>query len=163
MRGSAGPDLRLRQPGYPELGADGILACTSCATRYPIIAGTPRMIGSEHRQRLRSTYPLAGEVLEGEGRPAVEHCEEDAIKLLTADSFAYEWERFGGLRDEWAKNFADYMRPHTPASLAGQAILNVGTGSGRHSFHAARAGAHVLAIHLGASIDVARRNCRIAC
>jgi ubiquinone/menaquinone biosynthesis C-methylase UbiE/uncharacterized protein YbaR (Trm112 family) len=145
-------------PGYPDLGADGVLSCASCATRYPIIAGTPRMLGSAHRQRLRLTYPLAAEVLEAEGRPAVEHCEEDAIKLLTADSFAYEWEQFGGLRDEWAKNFADYMQPHTPESLEGQAILDVGTGSGRHSFHAAQHGAHVVAVDLGASIDVARRN-----
>ncbi|MEJ7785673.1 MAG: class I SAM-dependent methyltransferase [Solirubrobacteraceae bacterium] len=145
-------------PGYPNLGADGILACTSCAKRYPIIAGTPRMLGSEHHQRLRSTYPRAAEVLESEAQPAIEHNAEDAIKLLTADSFAYEWEQFGGLRDEWAKNFADYMRPHTPASLAGQAILDVGTGSGRHSFHAAQHGAHVVAVDLGASIDVARHN-----
>ena len=84
--------------------------------------------------------------------------EEAAVAQRTADSFAYEWERFGVMRDEWAKNFADYMRPHTPQSLAGKSVLDIGAGSGRHSFHAAQAGAQVVAVDLGASIDVARRN-----
>jgi SAM-dependent methyltransferase len=37
-------------------------------------------------------------------------------------------------------------------------VLDVGTGSGRHSFHAVLAGARVIAVDIGASIDVARRN-----
>ena len=56
---------------------------------------------------------------------------EAAVVDRTAASFAYEWERFGALRDEWARNFADYLRPHTPASLAGKSVLDVGCGSGR--------------------------------
>lgn len=93
-------------------------------------------------------------MLTGTTRPAG----EAAIARRTADSFSYEWERFGGLRDEWKRNFVDYMRPHAPESLAGRSLLDVGAGSGRHSFHAARAGAQVTAVDLGASIDVARRN-----
>ena len=146
------------RPGYPDLGPDGILACTSCSRRYPVIGGTPRMLDAEHLQWLRSAYPLAGEVLESDDPSPGEPDDEAAVKQLTADSFAYEWEQFGGLREEWAKNFADYMRPHSPESLAGQTILDVGTGSGRHSFYAAQAGAKVVAVDLGASIDVARRN-----
>jgi ubiquinone/menaquinone biosynthesis C-methylase UbiE len=117
------------------LASESALACGACGARYPIAGGTPRML-------------LAC------GHSA----EEDAVAQRTADSFAYEWERFGVMRDEWAKNFADYMRPHTPQSLAGKSVLDVGTGSGRHSFHAAQAGAQVVAVDLGASIDVARRN-----
>jgi SAM-dependent methyltransferase len=115
--------------------SDSALVCDGCATRYPIAGGTPRM--------LRAGTRSAG---------------ESAVAQRTADSFAYEWKRFGVMRDEWARNFADYMRPHTPQSLAGKRVLDVGTGSGRHSFHAAQAGAHVVAVDLGASIDVARRN-----
>ncbi len=114
---------------------DGALVCTRCAERYPVVGGTPRML-------TRAARP-AGEA---------------AIAKRTADSFSYEWERFGSLRDEWERNFVDYMRPHTPESLAGRSLLDVGAGSGRHSFHAARAGARVTAVDLGASIDVARRN-----
>lgn len=146
------------RPAYPDLGADGILACTGCSARYPLIAGTPRMLASGHRLRLRAAYPLAAEVLESEHRSSAVPDEEAAVKQLTADSFAYEWEQFGALRDEWAKNFADYMQPHPVESLVGQTVLDVGTGSGRHSFHAAHAGAKVVAVDLGASIDVARRN-----
>jgi ubiquinone/menaquinone biosynthesis C-methylase UbiE len=115
-------------------GRDATLACTACPARYPVVDGIPRM-------------------LTGAPRP-----DEAATAQRTADSFAYEWERFGVMRDEWAKNFSDYMRPHTAQSLADKTVLDIGTGSGRHSFHAAAAGARVTAVDLGASIDVARRN-----
>jgi SAM-dependent methyltransferase len=80
------------------------------------------------------------------------------VKRRTADSFAYEWQRFGELRPEWRKNFLDYMRPHTAGSFAGRLVLDVGTGSGRHAFHAAALGASVVAVDIGQSIDVARAN-----
>jgi len=112
-----------------------VLVCSGCAARFLIADGTPRML-----------------------RPDARPAEEAAVAQRTAESFAYEWERFGVMRDEWAKNFAHYMRPHTPQSLAGKSVLDVGAGSGRHSFHAAQAGARVIAVDLGASIDVARRN-----
>ncbi len=118
-----------------EVAPGEVLVCSGCAARYPVVDGTPRMLAAAARP--------AGEA---------------AIARRTAVSFAYEWERFGGLRDEWAKNFADYLRPHTPASLEGKSVLDVGCGSGRHSLHAAAAGARVVALDLGDSIDVARRN-----
>jgi ubiquinone/menaquinone biosynthesis C-methylase UbiE len=62
------------------------------------------------------------------------------------------------MREEWSKNFADYMQPHTPESFAGRLVLDVGTGSGRHAYHAAQLGADVVAVDLGRSIDVARAN-----
>ncbi len=107
------------------------LACRGCTTRYPVVAGTPRMVPAGI---------------------------ETSVKRHTAASFAYEWKHFGALRDGWAKNFADYIRPHTLESLAGKKLLDVGAGSGRHSLHAARAGADVTAVDVGASIDIARRN-----
>jgi SAM-dependent methyltransferase len=54
------------------------------------------------------------------------------------------------LRDQWRKNFADYMQPHAPKSFEGKLLLDVGTGSGRHAFHAAEAGARVVAFEPGA-------------
>ncbi len=117
------------------LESSSALACCGCPARYAIAGGVPRMLD-----------PIA--------RPA----QEAAVAQRTADSFAYEWEHFGAMRDEWAKNFADYLQPHTPQSLAGKRVLDVGAGSGRHSFHAAQAGARVVAVDLGASIEVARRN-----
>ena len=108
----------------------GALQCTSCQRTYAVTRGTVRMLRSK----------------------------PEPVKRQTAESFAYEWEEFGGLRPEWEKNFTDYMRPHAPDALAGKLILDVGAGSGRHSFHAARYGAQVVAVDLGTSIDVARAN-----
>lgn len=125
------------EPATASRGAarDGALVCTGCSKRYPVVEGTVRMLSDE-------------------ARPA----SESSVARRTARSFAYEWERFGGLRPEWARNFTDYMRPHAPESLRGKRVLDVGAGSGRHSFHAALAGAQVTAVDLGASIDVARSN-----
>lgn len=80
------------------------------------------------------------------------------VKERTAQSFAYEWERFGELRQEWRKNFLDYMQPHTPDFFRGLTVLDVGAGSGRHSYQADSFGARVVAVDLGDAIDVARRN-----
>lgn len=76
----------------------------------------------------------------------------------TASSFAFEWERFGGVRDEWERNFLDYVQPHGPEFFDGLTMLDAGTGSGRHSRQAALYGANVAAVDLGDSIDVARKN-----
>ena len=153
-------DHLSEQPGNPELGPDGRLLCESCGESYPLIAGTVRMLPRPMRSRLQADYPLAREAFE-EGpddvAPGPEGFSHD-VKQQTADSFAYQWQRFGGLREEWRKNFIGYMQPHTPESFADRLVLDVGTGSGRHAFHAAELGARVVAVDLGRSIDVARIN-----
>jgi SAM-dependent methyltransferase len=143
------------RPGYPELGPDGVMQCADCGETYPLIAGTPRMLTRAGRARLAGDYPDAGIAL-----PAITAAgsAEDAIKRRTADSFAYEWEQFGGWRDAWQRNFLEYMQPHDAGFFAERLVLDVGTGSGRHSLQAARLGARVVAVDLGRSIDVARRN-----
>jgi ubiquinone/menaquinone biosynthesis C-methylase UbiE len=90
--------------------------------------------------------------------PAANSGRDAEVRERTAKSFAYEWERFGVLREEWRKNFLDYMQPHQPEFFDGLAVLDVGTGSGRHSHYADTFGARVVAVDIGDSIDVARRN-----
>lgn len=105
--------------------------CGACGARYPVINGTVRMA----------------------------RCGEGAdVRTKTAESFAYEWGRFGGLRPEWRKNFEDYLHPLKPSWLEGKRVLDVGTGSGRHAREAAELGAEVVAVDLGEAIEVARRN-----
>ncbi len=122
-------------------GPDGRLRCDTCAQRYPIIAGTPRML-----------------VPSGASPDQRELDPEASIKRDTADSFAYEWQHFGAPRAEWRKNFLDYMQPHGTEFFRDLLLLDVGAGSGRHSAQAAALGAHVVAIDLGQSIEIARRN-----
>ena len=116
-------------------GPDGTsLLCGRCPQCFPVRAGTLRMAGatviaSEREERER-----------------------------TAESFAYEWKRFGEAREEWERNFLDYMRPHQPEFFCGLRVLDAGAGSGRHSRQAAIYGADVAAVDLGESIDVAREN-----
>jgi SAM-dependent methyltransferase/uncharacterized protein YbaR (Trm112 family) len=117
-----------------------LLCCSECGASYEIEAGTARMLPRELRQSGSRTST------------------EIAVKSRTAGSFAYEWEAFGSDRPEWWKNFLDYMQPHPPEFFDGISVLDVGTGSGRHARIAANLGARVVAVDLGASIDVARRN-----
>jgi SAM-dependent methyltransferase len=131
-----GSALEIRElvPGsHPQLGPDGALGCTGCPKTYPVVAGTVRMVGDATSA-------------------------EAAVKQQTADSFAYEWEQFGTHREEWRKNFLDYVQPHTADFFEGRLVLDVGAGSGRHSRQAADLGADVVAADLGDSIDVARGN-----
>jgi SAM-dependent methyltransferase len=146
------------QGGYPDLGPDGRLECSACGSKYPVIGGTPRMLRAPLLAELKHRYPRARCALEDRRREASEDAPELAVKRDTAASFAYEWKRFGVLRDEWRKNFLDYMRPLAPDWFAGKLLLDVGTGSGRHSYWASQLGARVAAVDLGASIDVARAN-----
>jgi SAM-dependent methyltransferase len=122
------------------LGPEGTLRRRECAREYPIVAGSPvmlRRVPSEH---------------------GVQADPEADVRRRTAESFAYEWEHFGELRRESERNFREYIRPHEPASLKGSLVLDVGTGSGRHSYEAHRLGARVVAVDVGEAIHVARRN-----
>jgi len=112
-------------------GSEEAIWCSSCGSSYPVIDSTPRMVA----------------------RGA-----SDRDKDRTAASFAYEWDQFGAMRAEWRRNFVEYLRPLRTEDLMGKLLLDVGAGSGRHSFYAAAAGAQVVAVDLGDAIDVARQN-----
>jgi SAM-dependent methyltransferase len=60
--------------------------------------------------------------------------------------------------DEWEKQFLDYMQPHAADFFPGKKILDAGCGNGRFAYYAAKYGAEVWAIDLGAAVEVARRN-----
>ena len=83
-------------------------------------------------------------------------------KIRTARSFGFEWQRFRTLRPEWLRNFLAYMAPHGPEHFRGKLVLDAGSGMGRHAYYAAKFGAHVMAIDIGAAIDVAYENTREA-
>jgi ubiquinone/menaquinone biosynthesis C-methylase UbiE/uncharacterized protein YbaR (Trm112 family) len=122
--------------GAVELAGAAAIRCVECGREYPVVAGSPVMLRGE------SAQPDA----------------EAEVRRRTAESFAYEWEHFGELRPEWERNFRDYLRPHDTEFLRGRLLLDVGAGSGRHSYEAHRFGAKVVAVDVGDAIHVARRN-----
>jgi SAM-dependent methyltransferase len=159
FRSAAGP------LGRPEV-VDGSLEC-GCGAVFPIIAGVPRLVAGEFTRTWPGRYPgffaQYGDRLGHKMGCAVDGRNGTAqaaapVEARTAQSFAYEWERFGALRPEWEENFWGYMSPLTAADLDGQRILDAGCGSGRHAYHAGRAGAEVFAADLGEAVDVAYRN-----
>lgn len=119
------------------------LLCPHCDEAYPINGGIPRMLSFAMRQALA-------------GAPA--HGEVDERRVATAQSFGYEWTHFPEMRREWEQNFWDYFAPHSSDSFRGRRVLDAGCGSGRHAFYAARLGADVWAVDVGAAVEVARRN-----
>lgn len=151
--------------GYPELGADGRLRCEACGDGYPLIAGTAKMLGRTMRARPPVDYPLAREAFDEEPGADASLAGDDSrdVKQRIADSFAYEWQGFGALREQRRRNFVDYMQPHSSESFEGRLLLDVGTGSGRHAFHAADVGASFVAMDIGRSIDVREATSRGRC
>ena len=156
--GAALEVLELRPPsGRRDLGPNGSLRCMGCGEEYPVVSGTARMLPSELQTEAREISPGSADTLKDSREGSPRDGEADA-KRRTAESFAFEWERFGERRAEWRKNFLDYMQPHQPDYFRDRLVLDVGAGSGRHSAEAAEFGARVVAVDLGRSIDVARRN-----
>jgi ubiquinone/menaquinone biosynthesis C-methylase UbiE len=119
----------------PPGRTNGRLGCDNCGATYPVERGIVRMVDA-------SALPE----------------EEREVRRRTAESFAYEWQHFGELKPEWERNFIAYMEPHEPRWFADRVMLDVGAGSGRHSYHAARLGAVAAAVDIGEAIDVARAN-----
>lgn len=130
---------------------DGELTCGVCDVSYPILRGTPRLLVPALQQK------LLPEVRQGTNRiGAVDRATE--AKVRTAASFGYEWQRFHQLRDEWERNFLEYMQPRGPEFFQGKTVLDAGCGTGRHAYYAASFGAQVTAVDLSDAIDVARAN-----
>ncbi len=109
--------------------AETVLCCPNCLETFPVIHGIPRMLLSPMRDAVRG---------EGETRAG------DASQVNTALSFGFEWSHFSEMYEEWEHNFLDYMAPRRAEIFRGKRVLDVGCGSGRHAYYAARNSAAAL-------------------
>jgi 2-polyprenyl-3-methyl-5-hydroxy-6-metoxy-1,4-benzoquinol methylase len=125
--------------------AESALECQQCSQRFSIRNAIPRMLSSSMRDA------LGGQTLRSD---------VDRRQVSAAQSFGYEWERFPDMYQEWERNFLEYMSPHTPDFFRGKRVLDAGCGGGRHAHYAAKSGAEVWAVDLGAAVEVAKANNR---
>ena len=83
-----------------------------------------------------------------------------SLEQKTARSFGYEWERFSALCSAYRMNFLHYISPIAEDFFAGKAVLDAGSGNGRHAYWTARFGARdVIAMDFGDAAFVTQKNC----
>jgi SAM-dependent methyltransferase len=115
---------------------EGALACTRCATSFPIRRGIPRFAGELSREVER-----------------------------TVDAFGYQWERANALLKDTRFSapdvFLDFVRPLQGEWLRGKRVLDAGCGFGRFAIAAIHFGAaFVVGVDLSDAVDVAFANTR---
>jgi SAM-dependent methyltransferase len=110
------------------------LECVSCARRYPIVRGIPRLVDESQVVELQSR---------------------------TADAFGWQWQHFSEMHEEYEAQFLDWIHPFGPSFFAGKRVLDAGCGIGRHAYFAARFGAsEVVAADLSDAVETARETLR---
>jgi SAM-dependent methyltransferase/uncharacterized protein YbaR (Trm112 family) len=111
---------------------EGALVCRSCAARFDVRGGVPR---------------LAGVV--------------ETVEQQTAEAFGYEWTRYSELADRYRQQFLDWIHPVGPDDFRDKLVLEGGCGKGRHTSLAASFGARdVVALDLSHAVDAAFANTR---
>ena len=132
---------------------------STCGLWFPVVRGIPRIFVGELRSIYGTDFPdfLARHGLARDGGAA---SDEARAKLATRESFGFEWTHFSEMLPEWEKNARFYFEQLGADGLAGALVCEGGCGKGRHTYHALKAGARVVAVDFSRAIDVAADNCR---
>ncbi len=115
---------------------EGVLTCGSCATRYPLTRGTPRLLPDPS---LRSP-----------------------LRDRTAERFGFEWNQFSEFQfDEEVVSLRTWFKPRRLEDLAGLDVLEAGCGMGRHAAIACEYGVKtIVGLDLGNAVEAAFQNTR---
>ncbi len=150
----------LELSGGPE---DGFLQHSwgRCEERYPLIDGIPRLLRGAHRARLvreRASWFAADEVRRALGSRW--SSETSSWGDLVVAGFDHEWRRFPAAgRAELHVIAQQYFDVVPDRFFDGrQLVLDAGCGSGRWAYEIATRGPRVVAMDLGLSIEIAKRN-----
>jgi SAM-dependent methyltransferase len=145
---------------HESLGGEDALLRSTCGLWFPVVRGIPRIFIGELRSIYSTDFPdflarhrLPSEVGAGDSAEA-------RAKLATRESFGFEWTHYSEMLPEWDRNARFYFEPIGGAeALAGALVFEGGCGKGRHTYHAVKAGARVVAVDFSRAIDVAAHNC----
>ncbi len=114
----------------PEI-VTGELVCTSCARRFPIRGGIPRLLPPKL----------------------------SAVAEKTSAAFGWEWLHFGEIYKQYEAQFLDWIHPIQPDFFRDKMVLDAGCGTGRHALYAGRYGAReVVALDLSEAVETAYAN-----
>jgi len=153
-------DLKIFSDKAGEV-EEGLLFC-SCGQFFPIVNFIPRMLIGDMRQMLYeqfSDFFMKYKNFIPQEKINSDITNDAEKKKKTSTSFAYEWQKFSKMIQEWEENFNFYFKPIGSAdSLKGKTILEVGCGKGRHTFYAAKKAKEIIAVDSGRAVDVAFSN-----
>jgi SAM-dependent methyltransferase len=132
---TCGGELQLRDeepdPGSEGEIVSGELLCISCAAKFPVRGGVPRLLP-----------PSLSPVTE-----------------KTSAAFGWQWQEFVELYDQYEAQFLDWIYPIEPEFFRDKIVLDAGCGNGRHAFYAARYGSRdVVAMDLSNAVETAYAN-----
>jgi SAM-dependent methyltransferase/uncharacterized protein YbaR (Trm112 family) len=146
-------------------GLDGILVhdAGGCGERYPVIDEIPRLVTGPERARTVARHARWFEA--NDARRALARAWAIGSAKgpdATVSAFDFEWRHFAVVgTTEHASIFEEYFDLIAPDRFAeGVIVLDAGCGAGRWAFEVARRGPRVVAVDLGGSVEIARRNTR---
>ena len=153
---------------------DGVLQheAGSCPETYPVVDGIPRVVLGYQRQRVVQAHPewfARTPVRRALGDQWSRAAGQAGVTARVVSGFDDEWQRFAdvGTAEDRAI-FAQYFDLIGQELLAAdRVVLDAGCGAGRWAFRVASHGPRVIAVDLGRSVELARRNTmssgRVAC
>lgn len=109
----------------------GELVCLSCAARFSVRDGIPRLLPTGLS-------------------PVIER---------TSAAFGWQWKEFVELYDQYEAQFLDWIQPIQPDFFRDKVVLDAGCGNGRHAYYAGQYGAReVVAMDLSDAVETAYAN-----